>query len=101
MREIKCYQCEICYEIYRHEKKAKKCESIGIPKQLANIGDIFTYKYSISGFDCETSIKIYKIINKGHYFIYKFMTPLGKGWEKGLYGNDEIWGNEEFLKRTS
>ncbi len=99
MREIKCYQCEICNTVYRHEKRAKECESIGKPQQLANIGDIFTYKYTVSGFDCEITIKIYKVINKGHFFIYKFMSKLNNGWERGLYGRDEIWGNEEFLRR--
>jgi len=98
MREIKCFQCEICNSIYKHERKAKECESVGKEAPLANIGDILLYKYNIGGFECEYEIKITKIIDKGHYLIYKFMSKLGNGWDKGLYGNDEIWGNEEFKR---
>lgn len=99
MREIKCYQCEICNEIYRHEKKAKECEVIGKEIPLANVGDILIYKYTVSGFDCEAEIKISKVLDKGHFIIYKFMSRLNDGWMIGLYGHDEIWGNNEFKKR--
>lgn len=99
MREIKCYQCEICNKVHRHEKKAKECELRGKAISLAQVGDIVTYKYSISGFKLEEEIKISKVINKGHFIIYKFMSRLNSGWEKGLYGHDEIWGNDEFKKR--
>lgn len=99
MREIKCYQCEICNKFYRHEKKAQQCESKGKEMPLAKVGDILIYKHSISGFECEDEIKISKIIDKGHYLIYKFMSRLNNGWEKGLYFNDEICGNDEFKRR--
>jgi len=104
MRKLTCHQCEICNEIYfdikdNGKEKAIKCESIGKPKQLANIGDKFTYKYSMSGLHNEIPIKIYNIIDKGHYLIYKFMSKIGDKWQIGLYGNDEICGNDEFMSR--
>jgi hypothetical protein len=99
MKEIICYLCEMCNECYKNKEEALKCESIGKEEQLIKINDIVTYKYSISGFDCEAEIKIVNIIDTGHFLVYKFMSRLEDGWEDGLYGKDEIWGNRELLKR--
>ena len=102
MKELICYQCETCKEIYKNKQKALDCEHIGKESKLANIGDILTYKHNVSGFELEVKIKIIKIIDRGHYNVYKFMVeaPNGK-WAKELYGVSEMVGNEEFLKRTN
>jgi hypothetical protein len=102
MKEILCYQCEICGEVHTNKNEALKCEGIGKQEPLAKVGDLINYNYNVSGFECVGTIKVSKIIQEGHFIKYKIKSQDYEGrWINGFYGTEYIWGNNEFIRRTT
>ena len=96
IKQITCFQCEICGEIHPEEKDAIKCELNGKEISLAETGDVLKYKYNVSGFKYEQDIKIYEICDEGHYLVYKFMIKDCDKWIIEEYYNNELFGNDHF-----